>query len=139
MLYNCDESELLKVLTREEIDFIDNLKIPYQGAGHLWAKKWFIDEKVHQAKIDGVIAEIKQEAFQPVRVPGVISDYVPDGAIKSMVDGQMYDSKSRYYKSLKENGMHIVGNEKQKPKAEFQSDITGRDIKNAIERLESGN
>jgi hypothetical protein len=66
----------------------------------------------------------------------VISDYIGSGAVKSMVDGKMYDSKSKYYRSLKENGCFI--NESPVAKTQPQiSEISGKDIKNAIERFKS--
>lgn len=40
--------------------------------------------------------------------PGVVSDCIE---IKSMADGAMYDSKSRYRQSLKRHGMVEVGND----------------------------
>ena len=62
--------------------------------------------------------------------------------IRSMLDGRMYDSKSRYYGTLKAAGAEIAGNDKapfdRRPTAEsagFGQGV-GRDIKRAIEQLE---
>lgn len=44
-----------------------------------------------------------------------ISDDLPSDGLLSQADGKKYNSKSSYYKSLKENGYEIVGNEKLGP------------------------
>lgn len=63
--------------------------------------------------------------------------------IRSMLDGQVYDSKSRYYGTLKAAGAEIVGNDKgafdRRPtheQAGFGVGV-GRDISNAIDQLRS--
>jgi len=76
---------------------------------------------------------------------GVIANDAPmiraDGMdpIRSMADGRVYDSKSRYYGSVKAAGCEIVGNEKAPfdRRPEFVSKNVGRDIKNALEQLRS--
>lgn len=95
------------------------------------------------AALDALTAQIRKEneSFVPTycpKAPMVISDYVPTGAIKSMADGKMYDSKSKYYKSVKEAGMVVLGNDApRESKKKIDSDLTHRDVKNAIERLKS--
>lgn len=63
----------------------------------------------------------------------------PDGmqAIQSMHDGQFYDSRSGYYRSIKEAGCEIVGDDKAPFDAprEFVPDPVAPDIKRAIEEL----
>jgi len=105
---NCEEAELLKIINQEDIDFASNVKIPYGTGAGLWARKHFIDEKINLALASGVISEIERVAVGYQRAPYQISDYIPSGDVKSMADGKMYDSKSQYYKSLKEKGMVIV-------------------------------
>lgn len=104
---DCDQ--LLSILPQEDIDFVTTVRIPYNGGAGLWARKHFIDEKIAQAIADGVVQEIEREEVG-VRRAGFYtqSDYLPSGDLKSMADGKMYDSKSKYYKSLKEQGMVIV-------------------------------
>lgn len=70
----------------------------------------------------------------------VISDNLGLHGIKSMADGKMYDSKSRYYQSVRAHGCEIVGNETQtqKPQQEDKRAV-GETIKRAIEELQSGN
>lgn len=88
----------------------------------MWARKHFIDEKIAQAIADGVVQEVEREEVG-VRRAGFYtqSDYIPSGDLKSMADGKMYDSKSKYYKSLKEQGMVIV-DEPQKQRKEKSVD-----------------
>lgn len=53
----------------------------------------------------------KSEAA-PLNAPpriNVISDTI--APIKSMADGKMYDSKSRYYAEVKARGFEVVGND----------------------------
>lgn len=117
---NVDCDQLLSILSQEELDFVSDLRIPYIGGGGLWARKHSIDEKIRIALASGVIEEVEQEAISGNRPNFYVqSDYIPSGDVKSMADGKTYDSKSKYYKSLKEKGMVIVGDEKirpQKPK-----------------------
>lgn len=60
--------------------------------------------------------------------------------IQSMADGQIYDSKSRYYDSVRAHGCEIVGNEKaafdKQPTYEPQG--VRDSMKQAIEQLEAG-
>lgn len=136
MIYDCEHSELLKVLSQDEIDFISNLRIPYGSHPALWAKKYLIDERVCEAKIRGEIKEIERAPVKQTRAAYVISDYVPGGEIKSMADGKTYDSKSKYYQSVKDAGLVVVGNDKITQKRETDT-VTERDVKHAIDRLKS--
>lgn len=45
--------------------------------------------------------------------PNLIKDDLPGGVMgmRSMADGKMYDSKSRYYRSVRAVGAEIVGND----------------------------
>lgn len=59
--------------------------------------------------------------------------------IRSMADGQTYDSRSAYYSSVKRAGCEIVGDDRggfgKRP--EFTSTGVERDIKHTIEQLRS--
>jgi hypothetical protein len=66
--------------------------------------------------------------------PNIISDHL-DGVL-SHVDGRMYDSKSRYYASVKAAGCEIVGNEKIRPQPVKRSPV-GPDIMRALQQLQS--
>lgn len=68
-------------------------------------------------KIDAYVAELNKD-FVPQQFTKVHiqTDYIngAGGAIQSMADGKMYDSKSKYYKSLKAQGM-VIADEPPKP------------------------
>ncbi len=91
-----------------------------------------VDEKFAQ-----IAKENKNFKPKPVKsIPYIIGDNIEGGHLKSMADGKIYDSKSKYYQSLKEAGCVIVGNEKQESTKSI-NEITQKDVKNAIERLKS--
>lgn len=63
-------------------------------------------------------------------------------AIRSMADGQVYDGKGAYYRSVKDAGCEIVGDdyapfERQKSREFVPHGNVGEDIKRAITELES--
>lgn len=84
-------------------------------------------------------------AKSDIPFPSLILDNTPGGihGFRSMADGKMYDSKSRYYESLRDQGMEIVGNDSshtRTPKAFSQQDGPTQseivqDIKRAQEEL----
>lgn len=135
---DCEDKELLKVLSKSDLAFISNLRIPHGSHPDIWARKHIIDRQIINAIDSGKIRQIPKQQVTPSRAKFYVqSDYVPDGQIKSMADGKMYDSKSKYYSSLKEKGL-VIMDEKPKTKSKtIESDLTGRDVKNAIERLKS--
>jgi hypothetical protein len=65
----------------------------------------------------------------------------PDGMdpIRSMADGRIYDSRSRYYASVRAHGCEIVGDDRApfERRPELRSEGVGRDIQNAILELKS--
>lgn len=88
-------------------------------------------------KVDAYLRE-KNKHFIPKPVQNVmlISDCIAGGAIKSMADGKMYDSKSKYYQHLKEKGCFINESPMTLPKPQL-NEISGKDIKNVIDILKS--
>ena len=78
----------------------------------------------------------RRNAVPPKRSFYVQGDYVPGGEIKSMADGKIYDSKSKYYQSVKDAGLVVVGTDKIKQKREADT-VTERDVKQAIDILKS--
>ena len=55
----------------------------------------------------------------------------------SMSDGKRYDSKSKYYRSLKEKGEYIVEHKEPKAFKPHTMNGSGSDIKKSIEQLKS--
>lgn len=85
---------------------------------------------------NGEWQEIPSDYTPPRRKgPYIISD--THEPFKSMADGLYYDSKSAYRRSLRERGLTEVGNEPPTP-PKFESDVTGKDIKDAIEQVKAG-
>lgn len=79
----------------------------------------------------------RESKRSPLGVPYIRTDGM--SAIYSHADGQMYDSKSAYYASVKAQGLEIVGNEKLTPKAPPEPSVVDiqRDVKTAIEQVEA--
>lgn len=66
----------------------------------------------------------------------VISDTL-DGVLNP-ADGKRYDSKSKYYRAVRDAGCEIIGNEPMTPKArQYDPGPVAPDIKRAIEQLRS--
>lgn len=61
---------------------------------------------------------------------------IPDGmdAIRSMADGKMYDSKSRYYSSVRANGCEVIGNDSV-PRQRREMPPVRDDIRRALREL----
>lgn len=59
-----------------------------------------------------VAAQRRERARSSLPCPSIIRDAL-DG-VKNPVDGKLYDSKSEYYRAVKEAGCEIVGNEAEK-------------------------
>lgn len=57
--------------------------------------------------------------------------------LRSMADGKVYDSKSGYYKSVRQAGCEIVGDDRAGfgPRPEYRPQGVGQSIKRAIESL----
>lgn len=80
----------------------------------------------------------KDHNFVPPSVR-IISDSMGYGVrgIKSMADGKQYDSKSEYYKSLKEKGYEVVGNDAPRTqRQDIRGDFTTKqEVAEAIKQL----
>ena len=65
----------------------------------------------------------------------------PDGMapVRSMADGQIYDSRSRYYASLRALGCEIVGDDRAafERRPDYRPEGVGRDIQRTIQELRS--
>jgi hypothetical protein len=60
--------------------------------------------------------------------------------LRSMADGQIYDSRSAYYASVRAAGCEVVGNERAPfdRRPAFEPSRAGADIKIALEQLRAG-
>lgn len=85
---------------------------------------------------------IEKRLAEPLHVAhGSGPNIRPDGMdpIQSQADGRMYDSKSGYYRSVRQAGCEIVGNDRSGygPRPEYRPTGIGQDIKRSIEQLRS--
>lgn len=98
-----------KVLTKKQCEDYKNLEIPYLGGVNLWRFKFDVEQKVAAAVDAGKLemhenkpAEIRKASY--VRSDGMSDTWCP-------VNGQTYDSKSQYYKAVKDAGCEIAGDD----------------------------
>lgn len=135
------EDLLNGVLTQEEIDFVDSVRIPYNDHTGLWTKLLSAQGKVTAALESGKVERVAYEPVVRQRGPQVISDYTGGGidGIKSMADGKYYDSKSAYRKELKRQGLVELGNDAptkgKGPEAHISDKELKQDIAQAISQL----
>jgi len=84
---------------------------------------------------------VEKHLAAPLHASGEAPMIRTDGmdAVRSMADGKMYDSRSRYYESVKRAGCEIIGNERApfEKRPQFSPSPVGPDIKRAIEQLRS--
>lgn len=96
-----------------------------------WNGRWWPREQWDQ-----MVAEQRARvmAGRTHPAPYIISDQLDD--ILNPVNGQLYDSKSAYYKAVRDAGCTIVGNEPHNT-VHAPPEVPGveRDIKDAIEQL----
>ena len=79
--------------------------------------------------------ELRKKNQSQLSRPNIISD-VLDSTLNH-ADGKHYDSKSKYYRAVKEAGCEVVGNDSSitAPKhPEYKSEGVARDIKRAIDK-----
>lgn len=77
--------------------------------------------------IDGKLVRVGEGKRLPLNYGG--SDSLGTHGIMSQADGKMYDSKSSYYRSIKDRGLEIIGNEPVKRATPKQTPI---DWENAV-------
>ena len=81
------------------------------------------------------------EQFRKARsdlcMPAIRSDGM--GPILNHADGRLYDSKSAYYRAVKDAGCEIIGNEKLPERQVKEPDVKdiARDVKTAIQQVEA--
>jgi hypothetical protein len=140
---NVKQQDLLDagVVSREDLEWVTSVRIPYNATGGEWARKHFIEKAVVDAIDSGKVEREPHEVFEIKRGPQIIGDYVagPGDAIKSMADGKMYDSKSAYRRTLKSQGLIEVGNDApttcKEPEYKICEKELKRDIAEAIQQL----
>lgn len=130
------ELEDKKILSKEDLKFLNGLKIPLLDGYELWTRKDQIENKVLLAIKNGIVREYKPSSPNKLYSFNVISDDLGLKGVHNPADGKTYDSKSAYYKAVKNAGCQIVGNEQPSTKKrEVQGDFDcRREVSQAIDR-----
>lgn len=111
-----DEAVKKRILTKADAAFLVNHRIPAKDGipdSRLWRKLLQIQDKMDDAIQSGRIKKLKYEAASESKKFYVISDHLGEGAsgVLNPVDGKKYDSKSAYYRTVKEAGCYVMGND----------------------------
>lgn len=134
-MMNCSKVDLQKVLTLEEIEFYENLRIPYNDTTGMWMKASNIQQKVIDAIKLGLITPIPQEQVEIRNSAYVVSDDLGTHGVVNPVNGKPYDSKYKYYKAVKESGSHIVEPGEHGKKRQQEGDYNvAKELKEAIQQ-----
>jgi hypothetical protein len=86
-----------------------------------------------------VAALRRARARSSLPAPYVIGDHLDD--VQNPADGKIYESKSNYYRAVKEAGCEIVGNEAQKmveTHSEPRSNVATSEIGEALRKVKEG-
>jgi len=131
------EQDLFKILNKREAAFMASGSIiPFNDPDNLWLLSAKINQKVLKAlrkkRLKYEVIEVqKQSSFN------VISDDLGTKGVKNMATGEMFNSKSSYYKSVKAAGCEIVGNDPipDKPREQRGDYDCRADVARAIEQV----
>lgn len=97
------------------------------------------DRLVPWPKVAAARRERAEAARSGLSAPMIISDHL-DG-VQNPCDGKTYDSKSAYYRAVKDAGCEIVGNEAEKIASSIspvRSEVTQDDVATAVRKVEAG-
>lgn len=113
-----DQSDVLKILTKNEAEFYKSgCSIKMGDSFSKWLMFYNIQNKIIDAYNSGKLKPRERDTVKTIFAPYVISDSLGVQGIISQADGKSYDSKSNYYRSLKEQGMVVMGNDAPTTKA----------------------
>lgn len=111
--------DLIKLLGEDDGKwFISGCPIPYSAPLEQWNRKVKVDETVKQAKLK----VHKTPDFVPPKVY-LNSDDLGIKGVFNPADGKTYDSKSCYYKTIKQKGLVINDDPVAKPSKPKQKEI----------------
>ncbi len=134
-------SDLLeaKIITKKQWQWLDQLRIPYLDKQGMWIEKHIIDCQIMKAIASGVVKEIERKPAQRSISHYVISDDLGIQGIMNHANGKKYDSKSQYYRAVKEAGCVVLGNDAPREAKPLEYKICEkelkRDIAKSIEQL----
>lgn len=136
--YHAPDNDLVAkgIITQDEMDYRDNLKIPGNAGLDAWQRKYEIDAKIIAAIGRGEVPEHIPAGVSDAGVY-VISDSMGVHGIQSQADGKYYDSKSKYRAELKSQGMIEMGSDAPtKARTELRGDFDVRkELSQAIDRV----
>ena len=104
------KSELVKILGKEDAEWYDNsCKIPLRAPFSEWVRLHNVQTKIEKATASGKLKPIV--SVSTYVLPKVM--FMTDDMNHTLnpADGKMYDSKSAYYRAVKDKGLEIVGND----------------------------
>lgn len=134
-MMNCSKVDLKKVLTLKEIEFYENLRIPYNDATGMWMKASAIQQKVAEAIRSGAIKPAPITQIKIRNASYVVSDDLGTHGVVNPLDGKPYDSKSKYYKAVRASGSHIVEPGEHGKKRQQQGDYNvSKELKEALQQ-----
>lgn len=130
------KEDLVSHLTEDENKFIQHIHVKFNDM-----KSWLfllrIQDKVEQLIKDGVVDVVVYEPINLGMNYYVQSDYIngAGGYIQSQADGKIYDSKSAYYKSVKEAGCVVLGDDapREAKKKDYNPDIS-KEFRQALQQ-----
>lgn len=108
-----DDKDVLRVLGAEDgAWFIGGCRIAFSGSTtDDWQRKCRVENAISDAIAKGEIAPIPEsEIFIAPRI-SVISDDLGKDGVFNPANGKRYDSKSAYYRAVKDAGCEIMGND----------------------------
>lgn len=103
---NVEYKELQKIMSLSDIEWAASVRIPYNDFSGAWSRLLAIQAKIREAIEAGDVKELEHAPVTVQKAHNVISDKLWD--VVNPIDGKPYDSKSAYYKKVKESGCHIT-------------------------------
>lgn len=95
--------DLIRTLGKNDAEwFINGCPIPLRGGHDLWNKKTDIYDKIEKAQL----SKKEVTSFKAPRIY-ICSDDLGTQGLLNHADGKMYDSKSAYYRAIKDKGLVI--------------------------------
>lgn len=112
--YEITDADAEQVLDNDEyLFFSSGRRIPYASGGELWVLFDRIQMKLRKAMDDGQINGVELGSVPSgVRIY-ITSDNIGNGAqgILNPADGKYYDSRSAYYRAVKDAGCVVMGSD----------------------------
>jgi len=132
MNVKCSDLTANSVLSEEDVAWAANVRIPYNSSNGEWAKLQRIQMCVVDALSAGTIKEVDRESVKIMRGPQIISDDLGIQGVFNPANGKTYDSKSQYYRAVKEAGCEVLGTDAPREAKPIEAKICENDLKRDI-------